>query len=146
MNEAETRAEHIDPALMAAGWGVVEGSKILREYPITQGRLEGLGKRAQKLIADSIRALPVKGERRPGVVNAAVALGVSIRALPVKGERLARRSPSIRGRIVSIRALPVKGERLQKAGRLACNLYVSIRALPVKGERPARRLPASRSR
>jgi len=27
MNEAETRAEHIDPALKAAGWGVVEGSK-----------------------------------------------------------------------------------------------------------------------
>jgi len=25
MNEAETRAEHIDPALKAAGWGVVEG-------------------------------------------------------------------------------------------------------------------------
>ena len=32
MNEAETRAEHIDPALNAAGWGVVEGSEILREY------------------------------------------------------------------------------------------------------------------
>jgi hypothetical protein len=26
MNEAETRAEHIDPALKAAGWGVVEGA------------------------------------------------------------------------------------------------------------------------
>lgn len=24
MNEEETRAEHIDPALKAAGWGVVE--------------------------------------------------------------------------------------------------------------------------
>ena len=35
MNEAETRAEHIDPALNAAGWGVAEGSKILREYAIT---------------------------------------------------------------------------------------------------------------
>lgn len=33
MNEAETRAEHIDPALKAAGWGVVEGSRIRREYP-----------------------------------------------------------------------------------------------------------------
>ncbi|MCO5069034.1 MAG: hypothetical protein M9910_10200 [Kiritimatiellae bacterium] len=30
MNEAETRAAHIDPALKAAGWGVVEGSRILR--------------------------------------------------------------------------------------------------------------------
>ena len=26
MNEAETRAVHIAPALKAAGWGVVEGS------------------------------------------------------------------------------------------------------------------------
>ena len=30
MNKAETRAEHIDPALKAAGWGVVEGSRVLR--------------------------------------------------------------------------------------------------------------------
>ena len=47
MNEAETRAEHIDPALQAAGWGVVEGSKILREYPSTPGRIEGHGKRGK---------------------------------------------------------------------------------------------------
>ncbi len=33
MNETETRAEHIDPALAAAGWGVVECSRIWREYP-----------------------------------------------------------------------------------------------------------------
>ena len=31
MNEAETRAEHIDPALKAAGRGVVEGSLVRRE-------------------------------------------------------------------------------------------------------------------
>ncbi len=31
MNEAETRAEHIDPALKAASWGVAEGSRIRRE-------------------------------------------------------------------------------------------------------------------
>jgi hypothetical protein len=31
MNEAETRAEHIDPALKAAGWGVVDGSRVRRE-------------------------------------------------------------------------------------------------------------------
>ena len=31
MNEAETRAELIDPKLTEAGWGVLEGSKILRE-------------------------------------------------------------------------------------------------------------------
>ena len=54
MNEAETRAEHIDPALRAAGWGVVEGSRVLREYPITLGRIEGLGRRAKPLIADYV--------------------------------------------------------------------------------------------
>jgi type I restriction enzyme R subunit len=54
MNESETRAEHIDPALKAAGWGVVEGSKILREYTITPGRIEGHGKRGKALIADYV--------------------------------------------------------------------------------------------
>jgi type I restriction enzyme R subunit len=54
MNEAETRAEHIDPALKAAGWGVVEGSKILREHRITQGRLEGHGRRGKPEIADYV--------------------------------------------------------------------------------------------
>jgi type I restriction enzyme, R subunit len=54
VNEAETRAEHIDPALKAAGWGVVEGSRILREYPITLGRLEGYGRRGKALSADYV--------------------------------------------------------------------------------------------
>ena len=54
MNEAETRAEHIDPALAAAGWGVVEGSRIRREYPITLGRLEGQGRRGKPLTADYV--------------------------------------------------------------------------------------------
>ncbi|MDB6004515.1 MAG: putative restriction endonuclease [Prosthecobacter sp.] len=54
MNEAETRAEHIDPALKAAGWGIVEGSRIRREYGITLGRIEGAGKRGKALTADYI--------------------------------------------------------------------------------------------
>ena len=54
MNEAETRAEHIDPALAAAGWGAVEGSRIRREYPITPGRIEGHGKRGKALTADYV--------------------------------------------------------------------------------------------
>ncbi|MES2476215.1 MAG: DEAD/DEAH box helicase family protein [Verrucomicrobiota bacterium] len=54
MNEAETRAEHIDPALIAAGWGVVEGSRIRREHPITLGRIEGHGKRGKALTADYV--------------------------------------------------------------------------------------------
>jgi hypothetical protein len=34
MNEAETCAEYIDPALARAGWGVVEGSRVRREFAI----------------------------------------------------------------------------------------------------------------
>jgi type I restriction enzyme R subunit len=67
MNEAETRAEYIDPALKAVGWGVVEGSKILREYHITQGRLEGHGKRAKADIADYVL---VYRNHKLGVVEA----------------------------------------------------------------------------
>ena len=54
MNEAETRAEHIDPALKTAGWGVVEGSRVRREYAIAPGRVEGHGKRSKALIADYV--------------------------------------------------------------------------------------------
>ena len=54
MNEAETRAERIDPALKAAGWGVVEGSTILRESPITLGYIEDHGRRSKPLIADCV--------------------------------------------------------------------------------------------
>ncbi len=54
MNEAETRAEYIDPALKAAGWGVVEGSRILREYHITMGRIEVGNRRSKPVIADYV--------------------------------------------------------------------------------------------
>ena len=54
MNEAETRAEYIDPALKEAGWGVVEGSKILREYIIAPGRIEGHGKHGKPSVADYV--------------------------------------------------------------------------------------------
>ena len=54
MNEAETRAELIDPKLKTCGWGVIEGSKILREYNITAGRIQTGGVRSKKLIADYI--------------------------------------------------------------------------------------------
>jgi type I restriction enzyme R subunit len=54
LNEAETRAEHIDPALKAAGWGEVDGSRIHREYQITQGRLQGGGKRSKPDVADYV--------------------------------------------------------------------------------------------
>jgi len=54
MNEAETRAEYIDPALKAAGWGTIEGSRIRREYPITLGRIESQGRRGKPLTADYV--------------------------------------------------------------------------------------------
>ena len=60
MNEAETRAELIDPALKDAGWGVVEGSRVRREM-IAPGRLQGGGKRAKEDIADYV--LFYKGQK-----------------------------------------------------------------------------------
>ncbi|MBU1948638.1 MAG: DEAD/DEAH box helicase family protein, partial [Candidatus Eisenbacteria bacterium] len=52
-NEAETRADLIDPAIKAAGWGVVDGSRVRLEV-ITLGRLQGAGTRAKKDIADYV--------------------------------------------------------------------------------------------
>jgi len=57
MNESETRAELIDPKLLACGWGVVPDSKVLRERDvcrITDGRIQVGGGRAKPLIADYI--------------------------------------------------------------------------------------------
>jgi type I restriction enzyme, R subunit len=59
-HEADTRAELIDPALKAAGWGVVEGSRVKREV-IAPGRLLGAGKRAIEGVADYV--LFYKGQK-----------------------------------------------------------------------------------
>ena len=54
MNEAQTRAELIDPKLKESGWSIIEGSKILREFPITKGKIQtGVG-RAKPLFADYV--------------------------------------------------------------------------------------------
>ena len=53
LNETETRAELIDPALTYAGWGKVDNSRIRREV-ITRGRLIGGGKRSKQDIADYV--------------------------------------------------------------------------------------------
>ena len=60
MNEAETRADLIDPALKAAGWGVVAESRVRREV-IAPGRLQGAGKRASSDIADYV--LTYRGQK-----------------------------------------------------------------------------------
>ena len=51
MNEAETRADLIDPQLRASGWGVIDGAKILRERHIDLGKIQ-TGGRAKPLITD----------------------------------------------------------------------------------------------
>jgi type I restriction enzyme R subunit len=53
VNEAETRAELIDPALREAGWGVVADSRTRREE-ICPGRIEGGGRRGKNEIADYV--------------------------------------------------------------------------------------------
>ncbi len=54
MNEADTRAELIEPMLRTSGWGVVADSKILREYYFTDGKLQIGGKRGKPLKADYV--------------------------------------------------------------------------------------------
>jgi type I restriction enzyme R subunit len=61
MNEAETRAELIDPALKESGWGVAPDTKILREYHITIGKIKIGGGPRNPLIADYI--LSYKGQK-----------------------------------------------------------------------------------
>lgn len=74
MNEAETRAELIDPKLKACGWGVVEDSKILREYNITVGKIQTGGIRGKKTIADYV--LVYKGIKLAVVEAKSCNLGV----------------------------------------------------------------------
>lgn len=54
MNEAETRAEYIDPKLKESGWGVIEGSKILREFRISPGKIQIGGVVQKPEIADYV--------------------------------------------------------------------------------------------
>ncbi|PID29440.1 MAG: restriction endonuclease subunit R [Candidatus Cloacimonadota bacterium] len=61
MNEAETRAELIDPLLKKAGWGQDAETKIFREFQITKGKIQSGGKRSRSLIADYI--LSFKNEK-----------------------------------------------------------------------------------
>ena len=54
MNEAETRAELIDPKIKEAGWGEVEGSFVRREFKITNGEIKPGGIRAGIIRADYV--------------------------------------------------------------------------------------------
>jgi type I restriction enzyme R subunit len=74
MNEAETRAEFIDPQLKQSGWGVVEDSRILREYHITIGKIQTGGGRAKPLIADYV--LVYKGRKLAAIEAKSNEVGV----------------------------------------------------------------------
>ena len=69
MNEAETRAELIDPKLKENGWDGKGNPdvKVHREYPITAGKIKATGGRNKALIADYV--LAYKG-RKLAVVEA----------------------------------------------------------------------------
>jgi Holliday junction resolvasome RuvABC endonuclease subunit len=53
MNEAETRAELIDPALRDAGWGVVEGSRA----SLTRSFLPLYSSRGKMVVKDKLSHL-----------------------------------------------------------------------------------------
>lgn len=82
MNESETRAEYIDPKLKASGWGEIEGSKILREYRITDGRIQTGGTRAKPEIADYV--LVYKNQKLAVIEAKKVDLAVSEGATQAK--------------------------------------------------------------
>ncbi len=67
MNESETRAELIDPKLRESGWGEVEGSKVLREFRITDGKIQMGGTRGKPEIADYVL---VYKNQKIGVIEA----------------------------------------------------------------------------
>ena len=81
MNEAETRAEYIDPKLKESGWGEAEGAKVLREFRITEGRIQVGGTRTKPEIADyvlvyknqKLAVIEAKQESSPATEGAAQA-------------------------------------------------------------------------
>lgn len=54
MNEADTRAELIDPQLRQAGWASVAESRVQREYNITAGEIRSGGVRTGQMKADYV--------------------------------------------------------------------------------------------
>ena len=113
MNEAETRAELIDPKLKAAGWGVVEGSKVLREYHITAGKIQTGGVRAKPLIADYVL---VHQNRKLAVIEAKsdeeeVGEGVAQARITAGSCNWKRLIPAMEKRFTRFASRPAKKER-----------------------------------
>ena len=66
MNEAQTEFEYIDPALREAGWGIVDGSRVFKQFPITNREKPGVRNYSQ-LRADYVL---IYKNRNLGVVEA----------------------------------------------------------------------------
>jgi type I restriction enzyme R subunit len=66
MNEADTRAQIIDPKLKDAGWEVLVGARVQREYKITNGQIQ-VGTKPKPVVADYV--LVYKG-RKLAVIEA----------------------------------------------------------------------------
>ena len=54
MNEADTRAELIDPQLKLVGWGDIAESRVQREYNINAGEIKAGGIRSSQMKADYV--------------------------------------------------------------------------------------------
>ena len=74
MTEDDTRAELIDPMLKLAGWGVIDDSKVLRNHPITDGKIQVGGKRGKILRADYV--LVYKGIKLAVIEAKSIKLGI----------------------------------------------------------------------
>lgn len=93
MNESETRAGHIDPALAAAGWGVVEGSRVRREYyqdiaieRVLEPSFEQIGRAVLKL-REAINRPPDGFQRVGGQVREAVRIAKAMKTAPPPAAR-----------------------------------------------------------
>ncbi|MBU0459557.1 MAG: DEAD/DEAH box helicase family protein [Nanoarchaeota archaeon] len=67
MNESQTEFELIEPKLKESGWGVIEGSRIHKQFKINLGRIQPGNLRASPLKADYV--LSYKG-RKLAVIEA----------------------------------------------------------------------------
>jgi len=66
-NEAETRADLIDPKIESSGWGKLENTRVRREYPINIGKLKPGSIRDSILSADYVL---VKDNKKLAVIEA----------------------------------------------------------------------------
>jgi len=72
--EADTRAERIDPALAASGWGIIDDTRVRREV-IAPGRILAGGRRATPMSSDYVliyrgQKLAAMEAKRAGIVTA----------------------------------------------------------------------------